>query len=167
MTFSGRRRTKTRSTLIIIILASLLCYCVGLSVLGVSRIQLPDQRPTKTAEVTETATGTMQVSTVLVSATPSITPTAWPGHGYAFVDAVADLYTIQDLDRYANRHSDKDADNYSIRRYRLRLRIRQCRRQLPLYRPRQRLLYRSPVIPPRRRLRRLDIYLTPYCRKGR
>jgi hypothetical protein len=34
------------------------------------------------------------------------------GHGYAFVDAVADLYTIQDLDRYANRHSDKDADNY-------------------------------------------------------
>jgi hypothetical protein len=76
MTFSGRRRAKTRSTLIIIILASLLCYCVGLSVLGISRIELPEKKPTKTAEVTETPIGTTQVSTVLVSATPSLTPTA-------------------------------------------------------------------------------------------
>ena len=76
MTFSGRRRAKTRSTLIIIILASLLCYCVGLSVLGVSRIQLPEKKPTKTEEVTETSIAPTQIPTTLVSATFAFSPTA-------------------------------------------------------------------------------------------
>lgn len=65
------RRTRTRSTLLIIILATLPFYCVGLVVLGIARIS---QRPDKTP----TLTPTVAVITQTLGPTSTVTPFQFP-----------------------------------------------------------------------------------------
>lgn len=78
MITTGRRRAKTRSTLIIIILASLLCYCLGFSVLWVSRLPRPGKQPTPTLDpAVETEMSTTHVPTTepTTTDTPFLSPT--------------------------------------------------------------------------------------------
>lgn len=73
MLTTGRRRSKTRSTLITIILSSLLCYCLGFSVLGVSRLPRPEKQDTPTPDYAE-ETERAQTRAVTAAPTQTFTP---------------------------------------------------------------------------------------------
>jgi hypothetical protein len=94
MTMADRKSSKTRSTLILIILASILCYCLGIGVLWVSRLPRPEQTLTPTPNLTaeaatrqaETAAAIPTATGVLfISATPTVlspTPTWTPSQTF-------------------------------------------------------------------------------------
>lgn len=79
MAFTPNKRAKLRSTLLIIILATLPCYCLGLIVLYFNDGGGVKTTPTATSSiqmmVTPSQTPPVLATTALISPTPSDTPT--------------------------------------------------------------------------------------------